>query len=149
MSNCKKHEKIEEPQNTWFDDLVKYLVSRNINEKRIMQNYSDVYMMSFIYITYQIPRFKDLLEVLCEISTCIDRQDCIEDETCDADVKRIEDAVTEELSYRKDARIDELFVKDSVYLLNMFDDFRDCVQVLAVLDQQCGDHESILESKKS
>lgn len=155
MGNCKKH--AEKEVDTWFDDLTRYLVNRNLNEKRFNQEYSDIFMQSFIYITYQIPKFKDLLGILIEILEHLNDHYASGkgvgvgdkwEETFDEDQRIEHNYVFDMISLRDDPRIDKLFVMNAVYLISQIDDFRDLVQILAGLDKQCGEFEE-LNSKKS
>lgn len=68
-------------------------------------------------------------------------------ETFDEDQKIQQNYVFDMIRLRDDPRINDLFVMDAIYLIGQIGDFRDCVQVLAALDQHCGEFEDLQEAK--
>jgi hypothetical protein len=142
-----------ENENLWFDNLVKYLVARNSTDNRIDPNILEDVVTSFVYITYEIPRFVDLLPILCSARNFIDEFDNLEEnivgddyQPCAEDAQKLNDYVLNRLNPNK--VIDLFFVDMTTYILVQFDDFRDCVQVLAQFDQHCGEYQQLIEREK-
>jgi hypothetical protein len=149
MIKCKKHEKIK-PEDNWFDNLVKYLVGRNLFDGRIDQNILEDLVRSFAHITYKIPRFVDLLPILCSTRQIIDEFDNLPENYLGPNDPMPDDAVDQLNTYvlknlKSCSKVDLLFVECATYVLVQFEDFRDCVQVLSALDQHCGEYQSLLE----